>query len=113
MTEHHAAPGPYDTEAQARGAVAHIYASPVPSMTDGCLRLLEEALRAAGVELGAYDHATALWLAGGLPARAAVIAGWVTRAAEPSRTPLQELMGPPGAAQPGGGWINGSMGGRP
>jgi len=83
MTEHHAAPGPYETLAEAEGAVAHILASPPAAVTDGNHRLIEDTLRAAGVELAAYDHAIALWLAGtAAPATVAVVVGWITRAAE-------------------------------
>ena len=106
MGEHHGAPGPYETEAQAEGGVAHIKASPLASWSDGNLRLLEDACRAAGVELGAYDHAVLLSLAGDAPAEVAVVAGLITRAAE--RSPLESLMGPAGVAQPGGGMGSGS-----
>jgi hypothetical protein len=72
--------GPYDTEAQARGVLG-----------EGNRRLLRSALDAAGVDLGAYDHAIVDWLAGYEPATVAVIASWISRAgsrrapAEPER----------------------------
>jgi hypothetical protein len=114
MTEFHAAPGPYDSDGEATAAVAHILASREESWTDGNLRLLEDACRAAGVELGAYDHQALMLLATASPRICAAFAGIITRAAEPSLSPLQQLMGPPGVAQPsGGGMISGPMGGGP
>jgi hypothetical protein len=74
--------GPYETERQAAAAVRHITASPPGSWQDGEHRLLEDACRAAGVQLGAYDHRILLWLAGWEPATCAVIAGLITRAHE-------------------------------
>jgi hypothetical protein len=49
---------PYETERQARDSVRHIYDSPpgTGAWRDGCLRLLEGACQAAGVQLGAYDY---------------------------------------------------------
>jgi hypothetical protein len=79
--------GPFDTEAQARAlpAVQAVYAAARESPRRGVLgegnhRLLCEALDAAGVDLGGYDHTIALWLAGWEPQTVAVIAGWVGRA---------------------------------
>jgi hypothetical protein len=43
-------------------------------------QMLCEALAAAGVELGAYDHRIVTWLAGYEPQAVAVIAGWIERA---------------------------------
>jgi hypothetical protein len=79
--------GPVETEAQARAepAVQAIYAAARESPRRGVLgegnhRLLCEALDAAGVDLGSYDHTIALWLAGWEPQTVAVIAGWIGRA---------------------------------
>jgi hypothetical protein len=99
--------GPFETEREARDSVAHITASPpgTGAWGDGCHRLLEDACRAAGVELGAYDHAILLWLAGWEPATVAVVAGLISRARQPGAH--AEVLGEPGVAQPGGGWISG------
>ena len=43
-------------------------------------RLLDEACRAAGAELGAWDHRVLLWLSGYEPETCAEIAGLITRA---------------------------------
>lgn len=74
--------GPFETELEARSAVQHILASPPGkgAWTGGNHRLLEDACRTAGVQLGAYDHRILLWLAGWEPAVCAVIAGLITRA---------------------------------
>ena len=82
---------PYETERQAADAARHIYDSPpgTGAWGDGNLRLLEDACRAAGVQLGAYDYRIALWLAGWEPSTCAVIAGWVTRAAAGRLTAAQ------------------------
>jgi hypothetical protein len=76
-----------DTERQARSLpeVRAVYEAARASSRRGVLaegnhRLLCEALSAAGVELGQFDHAIALWLANYEPATVAVIAGWVSRA---------------------------------
>jgi len=66
-------------------AVAHITSSPPGSWRDGSLRLLEGACRTAGVHLGAYDEGVLVWLAGGEPWTAAVIAGLIARAYEAGR----------------------------
>jgi hypothetical protein len=80
----HAAPvaGPFETEAQARSAARHITACPpgTGAWQAGNHRLLCEALAAAGVELGAYDHRIVQWLAGYEPSTCAVIAGLISRA---------------------------------
>jgi len=75
--------GPYETERQAAAAARHIYDLDVGAglWRDGSLRMLEDACRAAGVQLGAYDYRVLLWLAGWEPQTCAVVAGWVTRAA--------------------------------
>ena len=44
--------------------------------------MLLDALAAAGVYLGAYDHRIVEWLAGWEPQTVAVIAGWVQRAGQ-------------------------------
>ena len=79
--------GPYETEAQAREtpAVQAVYqtfdAAPRQGgMDEPSHRLLCEALTAAGVELGAYDHRIVRWLSQWEPETCAVIAGLVTRA---------------------------------
>jgi hypothetical protein len=82
------APGPFETEAQVRElpAVRAVHAAfdrdpGVGKMAPHSHRMLCEALSAAGVELGAYDHRIVSWLAGWEPQTVAVIAGWVQRAA--------------------------------
>lgn len=74
--------GPYETEREAVASVRHIHDSPpgTGAWTAGSHRLLCEALTAAGVELGAYDHRIVGWLAGWEPQTCAVIAGLITRA---------------------------------
>jgi hypothetical protein len=74
---------PCETERQAADAARHIYDSPPGTGVwgDGNCRLLEDACRAAGAQLGAYDYRILLWLAGWEPVTCAVIVGWVTRAA--------------------------------
>ena len=83
------APGPFDTEQQARQlpAVREVYqafrADPgVGKMAPHNLRLLLDALAAAGVYVGAYDIQIAQWVAGWEPQTVAVIAGWVQRAGQ-------------------------------
>jgi hypothetical protein len=75
--------GPYETPREAMAAVQHITSSPPGSgaWRDGSLRLLEDACRAAGVRLGAYDDDVMVWLSGLEPWTCAVIAGLITRAA--------------------------------
>lgn len=92
------AAGPFDTEREAAAAVRHITTSPAEAWQDGMHRLLEDACLAAEVELGRFDHAILVWLAGWEPSTVAVVAGLIARAR------------PPGArvAQPGGGWISGA-----
>jgi hypothetical protein len=87
--------GPFETEREAREAVRHIRDLPpgTGAWTEGNQRLLTDALTAAGVALGAYDHRILDWLTGWEPQTLAVIAGWVTRANhEPGSVVL-----PPGA----------------
>jgi len=75
---------PIETERQAADAVRHITASTAGTgvWTDGCHRLLEDTCRAAGVQLGAYDHRILLWLAEWEPSTCAVVAGLIRRAHE-------------------------------
>jgi hypothetical protein len=75
--------GPFETERQARESARHIYDSPpgTGAWGDGNHRMLENACRTAGVELGAYDHAILVWLSGWEPSTVAVITGLITRAA--------------------------------
>jgi hypothetical protein len=74
--------GPFNTEAEARAAVAAILASPpgTGAWGDACRALLEDACRAAGVELGEFDRRIIGWLAGWEPATVAVVAGLISRA---------------------------------
>ena len=79
--------GPFGTEAEVRALpeVRAVYAAYRADPGTGQMgssnhRLLCEALAAAGVELGAYDHRIALWLAGWEPQTVAVVTGWIERA---------------------------------
>ena len=85
--------GPYETEREARAAVQHILASPpgTGAWGDGNRQLLEDACRAAGVQLGAYDYRILLWLAGWEPTTVAVIAGLIGRAAAAARPEAGKL----------------------
>ena len=81
--------GPLATEQQARElpAVQAVYAAfradpGVGKMQPHNRQMLDAALTAAGVELGGYDHRIAEWLAQWEPQMVAVIAGWITRAAD-------------------------------
>jgi hypothetical protein len=89
MTRPGQAPGPFDTEQQARQlpAVRAVYDAfdrdpGVGKMAPHNLRLLLDALAGAGVYVGAYDIQIAQWLAGWEPTTVAVIAGWVQRAGQ-------------------------------
>jgi hypothetical protein len=93
--------GPFETEHEARAFAEHILSSPAEAMRDGNLRLLEDACRAAGVELGRWDERIVVWLAGFEPSTVAVIAGLILRAAEGTADDMS------GVVQPGGGWISG------
>ena len=84
---HNPAAGPFETEAQARElpAVRAVYDAfcrdPGPGkMAPHNHRMLCEALSAARVDLGTYDHRIVSWLATWEPQTVAVIAGWVQRA---------------------------------
>ena len=79
--------GPYGTRAQAFAmpAVRAAYDAAHAASRRGVLaernhRMLCEALTAAGVELGDYDHRIVQWLAGWEPEVCAVIAGLIERA---------------------------------
>ena len=85
---HNPAARPFETEQQVRElpSVRAVYDAfsrdPGPGkMAPHNHRMLCEALSAAGVELGAYDHRIVSWLATWEPQTVAVIAGWVQRAA--------------------------------
>jgi hypothetical protein len=73
---------PYETEREAAAAARHIYDTDpqTGAWRDGSLRLLEDACRTAGVQLGAYDTRILVWLTGWEPTTCAVIAGIITRA---------------------------------
>ena len=76
--------GPFESERQAREAAAS--ASPGLDglrLADGNATMLLDALNAAGVQLREYDRQIIGWLAGHEPSTCAVIAGLITRAAEP------------------------------
>ena len=76
--------GPFETERQAADlpAVRAAYDSITgPGTGDAaCLAILQDALTAAGVELGAYDRRIVNWLARWEAETCAVIAGLITRA---------------------------------
>lgn len=79
--------GPYDTKRQVSEtpAVQAVYAAfraapGVGAMEPHNRKLIEDACRAAGVELGAYDRRIVAWLAGYEPQTCAVIAGLIHRA---------------------------------
>jgi hypothetical protein len=73
---------PYETEREAAAAARHIYdlEAGTGAWRDGSLRLMEDACRAAGVQVGAFDYKILVWLAGYEPSTCAVIAGLITRA---------------------------------
>jgi hypothetical protein len=72
--------GPFESERAAAAAARHIYGLPPGTGAWGAAahKMLEDAC--AGIDLGAYDHAIILWLAGWEPSTVAVIAGLITRA---------------------------------
>lgn len=72
--------GPYETFAAAAAAARAIESGPLASWPQARHRGLCEALTAAGVELGAYDHRIVDWLCGQDGPTVAVILGWVARA---------------------------------
>jgi hypothetical protein len=85
VTDFETPAGPFETADEARElpGVRAIYETMPPGgrLADGAHRLLCQALDAAGVSLGAYDHALTAWMAGFEPQVVAVIASWVARAA--------------------------------
>lgn len=113
MTRPGQAPGPFETEQQARQlpAVGQVYAAfradpGAGKMAPHNQRMLLDALAAAGVYLGAYDHRIVEWLAGWEPQTVAVVCGWVQRAGQAGgqaagragQLPARTREGPPGAA---------------
>ena len=77
--------GRYATERQAFNDSEPIYAAARRdrvrgSMTRANAAALREALTAAGVELGAFDQTTIMWVAGWEPQTVQVVIGWVARA---------------------------------
>ena len=82
MTDTMSHSGPFETQRQAITACQHVYDSPpgTGAWGDGNHRMLEDACRAAGVELGAFDYRILVWLAGWEPSTCAVVAGLITRA---------------------------------
>lgn len=88
--------GPFQTERDARAAA---HAAMAPEAGWSILRspqnrlLLEEACKAAGVELGAYDAQILGWLAGFEDSTCSAVAGLVTRAA--AGTPARNIQHPP------------------
>jgi hypothetical protein len=82
--------GPFETEREAREAAQQYTGPPGASLTGppgqlatANLAMLTDAVNAAGLELGTWDWRILNWLAGYEPATCAVIAGLITRAAEP------------------------------
>lgn len=85
--DHPAESGPFETGRQARGtaAVQAVYAAfnanpGLGRMAPHNHRLLCEAIDAAGVQAGAFDHRVILWLAGWEAETCVVIAGLIRRA---------------------------------
>lgn len=77
--------GPYESERQAHAAaVAAVAPDEGWSILReaGCRELLHRALSDAGVETSAFEDRTIAWLAGWEDYVCAIIAGWVTRAAQ-------------------------------
>jgi hypothetical protein len=79
--------GPYESEREAAATVRHITNQPpgTGAWTAGNHQLLCEALAAAGVELGAYDHRIVGWLSNWEPQTCAVVARLITRAHQAGR----------------------------
>jgi hypothetical protein len=92
-----AAGEPVETEQQARElpAVQAVYealrAGQPGAARDLKVRLLEEACRAAGVDLGPYDDRILSWLAEWGPETCAVVAGLITRAADGPASPEEAV----------------------
>jgi len=85
--------GPFETEREVRElpAVRAVYeafdADPgAGRMAPHTRRLLGQALRVAGVDMGQQDERVAEWLARWEPQTVAVIAGWITRASQAGDT---------------------------
>jgi hypothetical protein len=76
--------GPFEREAEARAvpAVRAVYAAEPGHGNWQALnhRIICDALSAAGVEVGAYDHRVIVWVAGFEPQMCAVVAGLIARA---------------------------------
>lgn len=84
--------GPFETREDVRPAVRAAYEAASQSNRRGVLgeqahRMLCEAISAAGVELGAYDHRIVQWLAGMEVESCAVMAGIITRAYQAGQRP--------------------------
>jgi len=94
-------PGPYETEQEARAAVAAIYdAAWQTPMADGCRAMLDAACAAAGVTLGAFDRRIIHWLSAWECECTAVVAGLILRArrAGEAAAGLHEVLTPAGVA---------------
>ena len=74
--------GPFESEREAAAAARWITDLEPGTGQWGVAmhKTLDDACSAAGVELGAHDHAVLLWLCGWEPSTVVTIAGWVTRA---------------------------------
>jgi hypothetical protein len=84
--------GPFETVREARDRVRHIYDAARATSRRGVMgeanhRMLCEALTAADVELGAYDHGILQRLAGWESQTCAVVAGWITQAHQAGGAP--------------------------
>jgi len=95
--------GQFETEAEARAAVAHVYQAADATTRRGVMtgqnhEMLCEAIDAAEVTMGAYDHRIITWLAESEPQACAVIAGLITRAHQaggrPVSTPAPAALAP-------------------
>jgi hypothetical protein len=96
------AAGPFETEREAldlpsvRAAYAAITGPGTGDLE--CLRILEDALTAAGVQLGIYDVRILHWLANWEAQTCAVIAGLITRAHAAGLGTARELIADAGIA---------------
>jgi hypothetical protein len=79
--------GPFSIEHQARQAAQQYPAGELPGdgLREANLSMLMDACLGSGVQLGAWDSRMVEWLAGYEQSTGAVIAGLITRAAEPIR----------------------------
>lgn len=94
-------PGPYETERQARTAVAAIYdAAWQTPMSDGCRAMLDAACAAAGVTVGAFDRRIIHWLSAWECECTAVVAGLILRARQAGEAAAgpHEVLTPAGVA---------------